>query len=136
MHSLELVIRSKRVDINFHTKKKLSKRIMAKKMRDTKVMRSLKVKIMVFIKRVARDMSKGQVTSIRGAEITLIRGVRIALIEGEEVNRGVVREIRDLDRGGWRGLEVGLRTGQVHDLEVDPLVKRVPGSIVAAEVDL
>ena len=111
MHSLELVIRSKRVDINFHTKKKLSKRIMAKKMRDTKVMRSLKVKIMVFIKRVARDMSKGQVTSIRGAEITLIRGAGITLIKKDTADKGVVPESQGPGKGGPVGLGVGLRAG-------------------------
>ena len=74
--------------------------------------------------------------SINGVEIPLLRRAEIVLIEGVEVNRGVVQEIRNLDREGWRGLEVGLRTGQVHDLEVDPLAKRVPGSIVEAEVDL
>ena len=103
MHSLELVIWSKRVDINFHTKKKLSKRIMAKKMRDTEVMRSLKVKIMDRIKRVARDMSKGQVASIRGAEVALIRG--------DAADKGVVPESQGLGKGGPVGLGVGLRAG-------------------------
>ena len=74
--------------------------------------------------------------SIKGVKIPLIRRAEIVLIEGVEVNRGVVQEIRNLDREGWRGLEVGLRTGQAHDLEVDPLAKRVPGHIVAAKVDL
>ena len=54
---------------------------------------------------------KDPVNSIKGVEIPLIREAEIVLIEGEEVNRGVVQEIQDLDREGWRGLEVGLRTG-------------------------
>ena len=89
---------------------KLSKRIIAKKMSDTEVMRSLKVKIMVLIKKVARDMSRGQVNSIKEVEITLIRGAGIALIEGEEVDKGVVQESQGLGKEGPKGLEVGLRT--------------------------
>ena len=111
MHSLELEIRSKRVEINFHTKMKLSKSIMAKKMSDAEVMHSLKVRIMDRIKRMARDMSKGQVTSIRGAEITLIRGAGVALIRGDLADKGVVPESQGLGKGGPVGLGVGLRAG-------------------------
>ena len=86
--------------------------------------------------RKAVKVMRGPVNSIKGVGIPLIRRAEIVLIEGVEVNRGVVQEIRDLDGEGWKDLEVGLRTGQVHDLEVDPLAKRVPGSTVGAEVDL
>ena len=111
MHSLKLVIRTKRVDISFLTKKKLSKRIMAEMMRDTEVMRLLKVMIMVLIKKVARDMSRGLVTSIRGAEITLIRGAGVALIRGDAADIGVVPESQGLGKGGQVGLGVGFRAG-------------------------
>ena len=66
---------------------------------------------MVLIKRMARDMKRGPVNSIRGVEIPLIRGAGIALIEGGEVNKGVVRESQGRGTEGPKGLEVGLRTG-------------------------
>ena len=110
MHSLKVVIGSKKVDLSFLTQKKLYKKIMAEGMRDTEVMRSVKVKIMVLIKKVASDMSRGQVNSIKGVEITLIRRAGIALIGGDEVNKGVVQESQDLGKEGPKSLEVGLRT--------------------------
>ena len=65
---------------------------------------------MVIIRKAVKVMSRGPVSSIKGVEIPLLRRAEIVLIEGVEVNRGVVQEIRNLDREGWRGLEVGLRT--------------------------
>ena len=90
---------------------------------------------MVLTKKAVKVMM-GQVNSIKGVEIPLFRRAGIVLIDEVGVNREVVQEIRNQDKEDWRGLEVGLRTGRVHDLEVDPLAKRVPGSIVDAEVDL
>ena len=74
--------------------------------------------------------------SIKEVEIPLLRRAGIVLREEVGVDKEVILEIRNLVKEHWRGLEVGLRTGGMHDLEVDPLAMRVQGSIVEAEVDL
>ena len=127
-HSLELKIRSRRLEINFHTEMKLIKNLMDRRMSGTEVMHSLKVKIMDRIQKVARDMSKGQVA--------LIRGGAVALIRGGAADKGVVPGSRGLGKEGPVGRGVDLRAGWTQGRGADHPAKQTQGLVVAAGVGL
>ena len=125
---MELKIRIRRLEINFHTEMKLIKNLMDRRMSGTKVILSLKIKIMAHIEKVARNMSRGQVA--------LIRGGAVALIRGGAADRGVVLGSRGLGKEGSVGRGVYLKAGWTQGRGVDRPAGQTQGLGVAAEVGL